>query len=77
MIEHVVAFNDVRVVDVAEDLDLAADLVANGVFVVAVDDFESVEAAGWTVDDFVDGSAAAASDSVDSVELGEAELSSS
>ena len=77
MIEHIVAFNDVRVVDVAEDLDLAADLVANGVFVIAVDDFESVYAAGWTVDDFVDGSAASSSDSVDLVELGEAELSSS
>ena len=77
MIEHIVAFNDVRVVDVAEDLDLAADLVANCVFVVAVYDFESVDAAGWAVDDFVDGSSASSSDSVDLVELGEAELSSS
>ena len=74
MIEHVVAFNDVRVVDIAKDLDLTADRLAYRVFVVAVDDFQSVESARWPVDDFVDGASAAASDSVDSIEFRETEL---
>jgi hypothetical protein len=77
VIEHVVAFNDVRVVNVTKDLDLTADRVPYGVFVVSVDDFQSVEAARWTVDDFVDGASAAASDSVDSIEFRETELSTS
>lgn len=66
VIEHVVAFDNVRVVDVAEDEDFTADLVSDGVFVVSVDDFEGVELYGWAVDDFVDSAAAAAADSVES-----------
>lgn len=57
MIEHVVTLDDVWVVDVAEDLDFTADLTADGVFVVAVDDFEGEDFARWAVEDFVDGAA--------------------
>lgn len=71
VVVHVVAFNHVGVVDVAEDLDLAADLEADGVIEVAVDDLEGVECAGGAVEDFVDGAAAAAADAVDSLQLGE------
>lgn len=46
VIEHIVTSNDVRVVDVTENLDLTAHLKANGVLVVTVDDFESVESSG-------------------------------
>lgn len=66
VIEHVVAFDNVGVVHVAEDLDFAADLVSDGVVVGSVDDFEGVELSGWAVDDFVDSAAAAAADSVES-----------
>lgn len=71
VVEHIVAFDNVKIVDVAEDLDFAADLAAYGVFVVPVDNFEGVVFSGGSVDDFVDGATAAASDSVHSVELGE------
>lgn len=37
VVVHVVASNHVGVVDVTEDLDLAADLEADGVIVAAVD----------------------------------------
>lgn len=46
VIEHIVTSNDVRVVDVTENLDLTAHLKANGVLVVTVDHFESVESSG-------------------------------
>ncbi|KAH7845311.1 hypothetical protein Vadar_000560 [Vaccinium darrowii] len=61
---HVVAFDEVRVVDISEDEDFTADLVFDGVFVVSVDDFEGVELSGWAVDDFVDCAAAADSSSL-------------
>lgn len=71
VVVHVVAPNHVGVIDVAEDLDLAADLEADGVIMVAVDDLEGVVFAGGPVEDFVDGAAAAAADAVDSLQLGE------
>lgn len=49
VIEHIVTSNDVRVVDVTENLDLTAHLKANGVLVVTVDDFESVESSGGAI----------------------------
>lgn len=70
-IEHVVASDDVWIVDVAENLDLAVDLEADGVFGVAVDDFQGVGFAGVAVEDFVDGAAASGPDSADSLQLGE------
>ncbi|KAL2243132.1 UNVERIFIED_CONTAM: hypothetical protein Sindi_0431200 [Sesamum indicum] len=70
VIEEIVAFDDVRVVDIAKDLDFAAHLNADGVVVVAIDDFEGVEFAGGSVKDFVDGAAGTATDATDAVELG-------
>lgn len=57
VVEHVVALDDVWVVDVAEDLDLPADLAADRVFVVAVDDLEGVDTTRGPVDHLVDGTA--------------------
>lgn len=71
VIEHVKALDDVGVVDAPEDLDLAADLEADGIVVVAVDDLEGVESAGGTVADLVDGPAGAASDAVEALQLRE------
>lgn len=64
VIEHVVAFHDVGVVNAAQDLDLSADLAPHVVVVVPVDHLESEETGGGTVDHFVDRSSGAASDSV-------------
>lgn len=67
------ASHHVRVIDAAEDLDLAAHLAAHGVLVVTVDDFEGVEAAGGTVNHFVDSTPGAGADSVEAIEVGEAD----
>lgn len=69
MIVHVVAFDHVWVVNVAEDLDLAAHLSPDGVLVVAIDHFERVRPVRRPVNHFVDGSAASAADSGDSVQV--------
>ena len=64
VIEHVVAFHDVGVVNAPQDLDLSADLAPHVVVVVPVDHLESEGARGGEVDHFVDRSSGAASDSV-------------
>lgn len=71
VIEHVVTLDDVEVIDVTKNLDFSTDLTTNFVFMVSVDNFESEVAAGGAMEDFVNGSTAAASDSIDTVELGE------
>jgi hypothetical protein len=71
VVEHVVALDHVRVIHVAEDLDLGADLAAHGVLVVPVDDLERVDAACGAVDHLVDGTAAAAADAIGSIQLRE------
>lgn len=71
VIEHIVALNHVEVVNVSKDLDFPADLAADVVLVIPVNNLEGVELSGGTVEDFVDGTAGAAADSVHSVELGE------
>ncbi|GFY91788.1 MAP kinase kinase 5 [Actinidia rufa] len=67
MIEHLVALDDVGVVDVAEDLNFAVDLSAYGVLVVAVYHLEGVESDRQAVEDLVDGATTAAPDSVHSL----------
>ena len=69
LIIHAVAAHDERVVSRAEDLDLAADLTADGVLVVAVDHLERVVAAGAAVADHPDDTAVAAADPTHSLEL--------
>ncbi|KAF1865793.1 hypothetical protein Lal_00021794 [Lupinus albus] len=74
VIVHVVTLHHVLVVNVAEDLDLTVDLSANGLLVVAVDDLESVESVGGTVNGLVDCAAAAAADTVEAFKLGERDV---
>ena len=74
MIVHIVAFDDVRVVHVTEDLNLPTDLTADGLFVVSIDDFEGIRARQRAADDFVNGASRAASYSVDPIEFGEVDL---
>lgn len=64
------ASDDVRVIDVAENLDFTAHLIADGVVVVAVDHFEGIDFSRGAVEDFVDGSAGAAPDAADSLQVG-------
>lgn len=64
MVEHVVALDNVGVVDATEDFDLAADLAADGFLVVAVYDFQRVQTTRRAVDDLVDGASGAAPDAV-------------
>lgn len=73
VIKHVMALDDVSVVDVTHDLDLPTDLTADRVLVVTVDYFEGVQLARWAMDDFVDCAAGSASDSIDSLQIGEIE----
>ena len=73
VIEHLVALDDVGVVDVAEDLDFAVDLAADGVLVVAVDHLEGVKSGRRAVEDLVDGATTAAPDTVHSLQVGEVE----
>ncbi|GFY83159.1 mitochondrial transcription termination factor family protein [Actinidia rufa] len=54
MIEHLVVLGDVRVVDIAEDLDFGVDLEADRVLVVAVYHIEGVESGRRAVEDLVD-----------------------
>ncbi|CAH9090549.1 unnamed protein product [Cuscuta epithymum] len=75
MIGQAVTFDDVGMVDIAEDLDLAPHLEANGVLVVAVNHFQSIELAGRTVEDLVDRAAAPTADAIDALELREVERS--
>lgn len=71
---HVVAADDVGVVDFAEDLDFPADLEEDALLVVVpVDYLEGVEAAGGAVDDLIDRAAVAAADPAEAVEFGEVE----
>lgn len=61
--------NDVRVINVAEDLDFTADLRSDGVLVVTVYYLEREHAGRRRVDDSPDRAAAAAADSVSFLEL--------
>ena len=70
MVEHVVAFDHVWVVHVAEDLDFGADLAADRVVVVPVYDLEGEDSARGLVDHSVHGTSRAAPDSIGSLELG-------
>ena len=74
MIVHIVAFDDVRVVHVTEDLNLPTDLTADGLFVVSIDDFQGIRARQRAADDFVNGASRAASYSVDSVQFRDVDL---
>lgn len=65
------ALDDVGMIDVTEDLDLAADLETDGVVVVSEDHLESEETTSGAVDDLVDRAASTTPDSVDSVKLRE------
>ncbi|KAM1592012.1 hypothetical protein TB1_035282 [Malus domestica] len=55
VVEQVVALDDVGFIDVAQDFDLAADLVEGFDLVVAVNHLERVKTARGAVDDLVDG----------------------
>lgn len=70
VIDEVVTSDDVRVVDFAKNLNFTAHLIADGVFVVAVDHFEGVDFAGGAVENFVDGSTSPAADAADTLQLG-------
>ena len=70
VVEHVVAFDHVRVVHVAEDLDFGADLGAYQVLVVPVYDLEGEGSTHRLVDHSVHGPSYAALDSIGSLELG-------
>ena len=71
VVVHVVALDDVGVIDVAEYFDLAADLAAHGVIVVAVNHLERVDPARRAVYGLVDGASGSAPDAVGAHELGE------
>ena len=71
VVVHVVALHNVRIVHVAEDLDLAVDLATHRLLVVAVDHLEREDAVRWAVDDLVDGAAAPAADAVEALQLRE------
>ncbi|GFY95874.1 MAP kinase kinase 5 [Actinidia rufa] len=73
MIKHLVALDDVGVVDVVDDLDFAVDLAADGVLVVAIYHLEGVESGHRAVEDLVDGATTATPDSVNSLQVGEVE----
>lgn len=66
---HVVALDDVRVVNVAKDLDLTADLTSHRFLVIPIDHLQSKEPAGQPVDHLVNGPSGSASDSVNPLEL--------
>ncbi|GFY88314.1 mitogen-activated protein kinase kinase 4 [Actinidia rufa] len=73
VIEHLVALDDVGVVNVAEDLDFVVDLAANGVLVVAVYHLEGVESGRRAVENLVDDATTATPDPGDSLQVGEVE----
>ena len=73
VIEHIVALDHIGIVNVAKDLNLTAHLKPNRVLVVSINDLQSIDAAGGTVNHFVDGASASTSDSTDSLKVGEAE----
>lgn len=66
---HVVALDDVRVVNVSKDLDLTAHLTANRFLVIPMDHLQGEEPAGQPVDHLVNGTSASASDSVNPLQL--------
>ena len=70
MVENVVAFDHVRVVHVAKDLDFGADLGAHQVLVVLVYDLEGEGSTHRLVDYSVHGPSYAALNSIGSLELG-------
>ena len=74
MVIHFVAFDDVRMVHVTEDLDLPTDLTANRLFVVSIYDFEGIRARRSAVDNFVNGASRAASYSTDPVQFRDVDL---
>lgn len=49
VIEHIMTPNNVRVVDITENLDLTAHLESDRVLVVTIDNFESIEPSGGSV----------------------------
>lgn len=69
VVEHVVALDHVRVVHIAEDLDLAADLAPDRLLVVTVDHLQRVELPRRPVDHLIDRTAGAASDSAHALQL--------
>ncbi|KAF7843162.1 Glucose-methanol-choline oxidoreductase, C-terminal [Senna tora] len=71
VIVHIVTLDDVLIIHVAEDLDFAMDLSANGLLVMTVDNLERENPTCRSVDDFIHGAATSASDSVEPFELGE------
>lgn len=71
VVEHVVALDHVWVVDVAKDLDLAADLAPDRLLVVPVDHLQRVEPSCRLVDHLVDRAAGAASDAAQPLQLRE------
>lgn len=75
MLVKFVASHHVRVVDAAENLDLAADLVPYRILmVVPIYHFQGIESPCGTVYRFVDGATAAVSYSIYSIQVREAEL---
>lgn len=70
VVVHAVASNHEGVIGRPKDLDLAADLAADGFFVVSVDDFEGEDSASGAVADHIDRAAAAAADAADAFEVG-------
>lgn len=71
MVVHAVATNDKGIIGGSEDLDFAVDLAADGVLVVAVDDFHGVDLAGGAVANHVDRAAAADADAADAFDVRE------
>lgn len=69
MIKHIMALNNIGIVNVTKDLDLTAHLKPNRIFVVSVNDLESINTTGGTVNDFVNGTSTSASDSADTLKL--------
>lgn len=69
MIEHIVALDHIGIVNVTKDLDLPAHLEPNRILMVAVNDLESINTAGGTVNHFIDGASASTSDSAHSLKI--------
>lgn len=73
VIVHIVALDHVLMVHIPEDLDLAADLPANGVLVIPVNHLERIESGRRAMNHLIDGTTGAAADSIEPVEFREAE----
>lgn len=70
VIEEVVAFDDVGIVHVTENLDFAAYLNEHSIFVMAVDHFKCVELGGGAVENLVDSTSGAAANPAHAFQLG-------